>query len=112
MLLPILSTALFKRLRKSIGCSFDSANLTSYGLIFFGTPHGGPGPNWKVVFGKTCVKIVQSIPGKTSNDIMEALQKGSLFSDTLQNQWRHQLKHYQIVTFYEGRGDVRAISLA
>ena len=37
---------------------------------------------------------------------MEALKKGSLFSDSLQNQWRHQLDRYQIVTFYEGIGNV------
>ena len=86
--------------------------FTSYGLVFFGTPHGGPGSNWQVVFGKTCVKIAQSIPGKTSNDLMEALKRGSLFSDALQNQWRHQLKHYEIVTFYEGIGDVNSISTA
>ena len=42
---------------------------------------------------------------------MEALKRGSLFSDYLQNQWRHQLEHYQIVTFYEGIGDVGAISM-
>ncbi len=88
------------------------ANFTSYGLIFFGTPHGGPGVNWKSEFGKMCVKIAQSIPGKVSSDIMEALQRGSLFSDTLQDQWRHRLESYQIVTFYEGIGDVGAISAA
>ena len=108
---PILSIATFKRLRKFIGLPFDSANIISYGLIFFGTPHGGPGSNWKIVFGKTCVKIAQSIPGRTPNDIMEALKRGSLFSDALQNQWRHQLDHYRIVTFYEGIGDVRSISM-
>ena len=37
---------------------------------------------------------------------MEALKKGSLFSDSLQIQWRHQLDRYQIVTFYEGIGSV------
>ena len=84
------------------------ANLTSYGLIFFGTPHGGPGKDWKIVLGKTCVRIVQATPGTPSNDIMEALRKGSLFSDALQSQWRHQLRCYKIVTFYEGIGDVMA----
>lgn len=37
---------------------------------------------------------------------MEALKKGSLFSDSLQTQWRHQLDRYKIVTFYEGIGNV------
>lgn len=43
---------------------------------------------------------------------MEALKRGSLFSDALQNQWRHQLGDYQIVTFYEGIGEVGVTSTA
>ena len=84
----------------------------SYGLIFFGTPHGGPGKDWRTVLGKTCVRIVQSTPGRTSNDVMEALEKGSLFSDALQSQWRHQLRCYKIVTFYEGIGSVMLMLVA
>ena len=56
------------------------------------------------------MSIAQSLPGVKSNDIMEGLKKGSLFSDTLQAQWRHQLSHYKIVTFYEGIGHVRQVS--
>ena len=56
------------------------------------------------------MSIAQSLPGVNSNDIMEGLKKGSLFSDTLQTQWRHQLSHYKIVTFYEGIGNVRQVS--
>ena len=55
------------------------------------------------------MSIAQSLPGVHPNDIMEGLKKGSLFSDALQNQWRHQLKHYKIVTFYEGIGNVRQV---
>ena len=84
----------------------------TYGLVFFGTPHGGPGDGWQITFGKAAVRIAQSLPGRTSNDIMEALRQGSLFSHTLQNQWRHQLDHYQILTFYEGIGDVKAFMTA
>ena len=84
----------------------NRAETQSYGLVFFGTPHGGPSDDWKIGLGKASVKIAQSLPGITSNDIMEALKKGSLFSDALQNQWRHQLDRYQIVTFYEGIGTV------
>lgn len=80
----------------------------TYGLVFFGTPHGGPGDGWQIKFGKASVRIAQSLPGRTSNDVMEALKKGSLFTDTLQDAWRHQLDHYQIVTFYEGIGEVKA----
>lgn len=37
---------------------------------------------------------------------MEGLKHDSLFSDALQMQWRHLLNQYQIVTFYEGIGNV------
>lgn len=55
------------------------------------------------------MSIAQSLPGVQKTDIMEGLEKGSLFSDALQTQWRHQLSHYKIVTFYEGIGHVRQI---
>ena len=84
----------------------------TYGIMFFGTPHSGPGDGWQIMFAQASVRIAQSLPGRTSNDIMEALKKGSLFSDQLQNQWRHQLDHYRIVTFYEGIGDVKSFITA
>jgi hypothetical protein len=74
--------------------------------MFFGTPHSGPTNDLKVKFGKACVGIAQSMPWKVSNDIMEALKKGSLFSDVLSEHWRHQLEQYQIISFYEGVGNV------
>lgn len=86
--------------------------MTSYGILFFGTPHGGSGKDWKTVLGERCARIVQSTPGKTSNDMLEALRKGSLFSDILQEQWRHQIDNYQFVTFYEGIGSVLATFIA
>jgi hypothetical protein len=82
--------------------------MSSFGLMFFGTPHSGPTNDLKVKFGKACVGIAQSMPWKVSNDIMEALKKGSLFSDVLQEHWRHQLEQYQIISFYEGIGNVRS----
>jgi len=74
--------------------------------VFFGTPHAGPTEDAKVRFAKACVSIVQSMPGNPSNDIMEALKSGSLYSDILKETWRHQLEKYQIVSFYEGIGNV------
>ncbi len=50
--------------------------------------------------GRACVAISRAIPGHPSNDIMEALKKGSLFSDILQDNWI-QLERYRIVSSYE-----------
>ncbi|CZR62148.1 uncharacterized protein PAC_12045 [Phialocephala subalpina] len=84
---------------------YTDIKQATFGLMFFGTPHSGPTDDLKVKFGRACVKIAQSLPWKVSNDIMEALKKGSLFSDVLSEHWRHQLEQYQIVSFYEGIGN-------
>ena len=73
--------------------------------MFFGTPHAG-GKDSLVRFGTACVGIMRAFSTNPSNDIMQALQKGSLFSDILQENWKQQLSSYKIVTFYEGIGDV------
>ncbi len=75
--------------------------------MFFGTPHSGPSDDLKVKFGRACVKIAQSMPWKVSSDIMNALKKGSVFSEILGEHWRHHLEQYQIVSFYERIGNVR-----
>lgn len=105
----ILITAISRKPRKFFDVDVGTADADgeSYGIVFFGTPHGGPGNDWRIAFGKASVSIAHSLPGVQSNDIMEGLKSGSLFSDALQSQWRHQLSHYQIVTFYEGIGNVR-----
>ncbi|KAL9596526.1 MAG: hypothetical protein Q9219_005747 [cf. Caloplaca sp. 3 TL-2023] len=75
------------------------------GLVFFGTPHAG-GKDALVSIGKLSARVATSILRNPSKDVMEALTKGSLFSDVLQESWRHQLNLYKIVSFYEGIGDI------
>ncbi|KAL2050807.1 hypothetical protein ABVK25_008868 [Lepraria finkii] len=43
---------------------------------------------------------------------MEVLRSGSLFSDILQEIWRHQLGSYKIISFYEGIGEIVSRSSA
>ncbi|CAG8974636.1 hypothetical protein HYALB_00012104 [Hymenoscyphus albidus] len=76
------------------------------GLVFFDTPHAGPTEDAKVMFGRICASIAQSLPTNPSNDTMKALKSGSLFSDVLQEGWRHQLERYRVVSFYEGIGNL------
>lgn len=60
----------------------------------------------EIKFSKACVSIAQSLPWRVSNDIMEALKRGSLFSDLLHENWKHQLEQYRFLSFYEGVGSV------
>lgn len=78
------------------------------GLVFFGTPHAG-GKDALVTMGKIASRVATKVLRNPSKDVMEALQKGSQFSDVLQEGWRHQLNLYKIVSFYEGIGDVKPI---
>src|SRR6266487_1965913 len=81
-------------------------------LVFFGTPHRGPVNSSLVSFGKLCARLVQKLPGNRPNDIMDALEDGLLFSDTLKDHFRHQLESYRIVSFWEGLGDVSLLKRA
>ena len=59
-----------------------------------------------MTLGNACARIVTAISTNPPNDIIEVLRSGSLFSDVLQESWRHQLSSYKIVSFYEGIGEV------
>jgi Putative serine esterase (DUF676) len=77
------------------------------GLIFFSTPHAG-GKDAMVRLGDIASKIARAVLFQSSNDTLEALKDGSMFSDILKEQFRHQLESYQIISFYERLGNVRA----
>lgn len=75
------------------------------GLVFFGTPHDG-GDKSLVALGSAAARVATKLHVQPSSDIVEALKSGSLFSDILQEHWRQQLLSYQIISFWEGIGDV------
>jgi hypothetical protein len=54
--------------------------------------------------GRLAAGIVDFLTYRPPNDIMDAVKSGSLYADTLQENWRHQLMKYNIVSFYEGLG--------
>lgn len=75
-------------------------------LLFFRTPHGG-GNDALVTLGSAAARILNFVTSSVSNDILTAVKKGSLYSDVLQEGFRHQLERYDIVSFVEGRGQMR-----
>lgn len=77
--------------------------------MFFGTPHAGPGSNPEARLGMACAKVARSLPGIQATNLLETLERGSLFSDFLREAFRHQLEAYKIVSCYEGVGDVCSI---
>ena len=69
-------------------------------MAFFGTPHDG-GNDGLVRLGATSVAIVRGIFPDPPHDLVQALSRGSLFADILQEHWSYQLNLYKIVSFYE-----------
>jgi hypothetical protein len=70
----------------------------TYGIAFFGTPHQGG--NFATL-GDIAASVVRSVLQNPKNTFMEALKKDSLFSDTLADDFRHQLEDYYVLSFYE-----------
>ena len=81
---------------------------STFALVFMGTPHSGPTNNSKIAFGKVCAKVVEKVYGSATNDLIQAVENGSLFSDILKENWRHQLERYQIISCYETVNEVRS----
>ena len=69
------------------------------GLAFFATPHHGG--DWMLVsLGGIVAKIATTVGFQKGDDVLETLKKGSIFSDIMQEHWRHQLLKYDIISFW------------
>jgi triacylglycerol esterase/lipase EstA (alpha/beta hydrolase family) len=69
------------------------------GLAFFATPHHGG--DWKLVsLGGLAAKIATAVGFQKGDDVLETLKEGSIFSDIVQEHWRHQLLRYDIISFW------------
>jgi triacylglycerol esterase/lipase EstA (alpha/beta hydrolase family) len=84
---------------------------STFALVVMGTPHTGPTNSSKVAFGKICAKIVKKVNGSMMNDFMMAVENGSLFSDILKENSRHQLEQYQIISRYETINEVYSLPM-
>ncbi|KGO70255.1 Tetratricopeptide-like helical [Penicillium italicum] len=76
-----------------------SVKEATNGIAFFGTPHTG-GDDKLVLLGDIAANIALKLGFQRGNNIIETLKTGSLFSDLLRDQWRHQLLEYNIVSFW------------
>jgi hypothetical protein len=80
--------------------TYKAIRDATYGIAFFGTPHQGG--NFAKL-GDIAASIVRGVLNNPKNTFMEALKKDSLFSDTLVDDFRHQLEDYYVLSFYETR---------
>jgi hypothetical protein len=79
------------------------------GLAFFATPHHGG--DWKLVsLGGVAAKIARAVGFQKGDDVVETLNGGSIFSDIMQEHWRHQLLNYDIISFWGALDSVSLIA--
>ncbi|KFA82002.1 hypothetical protein S40288_08003 [Stachybotrys chartarum IBT 40288] len=69
------------------------------GIAFFATPHHG-GDEMLVSLGGVATKIALALGFKQGDDVIKALKSGTTFSDVMQEHWRHQLLHYDLISFW------------
>jgi len=75
------------------------------GLVFFATPQRG-GKDSMVALGNMASDFAKLVRSQKGPGVMDVLAKGSIFSDILQEHWRHQLLQYDIVSFWGAYDDV------
>ncbi|PMD50987.1 uncharacterized protein K444DRAFT_656527 [Hyaloscypha bicolor E] len=81
------------------------------GLAFFATPHKGG--DWKMVsLGSIAAKIATAAGFQKGDNVLETLDRGSIFSDILQEHWRHQLLEYDIISFWGALDNVVPVDSA
>lgn len=78
--------------------TYEAIRNATYGIAFFGTPHQGG--NFAKL-GDIVASIMRGVLQNPKNTFIEALKKDSLFSDTLIDDFRHQLEDYYVLSFYE-----------
>jgi hypothetical protein len=75
------------------------------GLAFFATPHHGG--DWKLVsLGGVATKVATAMGFQKGDDVLETLKKGSIFSEIMEEHWRHRLLEYDIISFWGARDNV------
>ena len=78
---------------------YTSIKDATTGLAFFATPHNGG--DWRLVsLGSVVAKIAVAVGFQKGDDVVETLKSGSIFSHIMQENWRHQLFNYDIISFW------------
>ncbi|OTA59076.1 hypothetical protein K449DRAFT_385103 [Hypoxylon sp. EC38] len=79
--------------------AYTSIKDATQGLVFFATPHFGA-DGMLLSLGEVTVKIAEFLHFQKGENVLETLKNKSIFYDIMQEQWRHQLEQYHIVSFW------------
>lgn len=79
---------------------YKNIRAATTGLCFFAVPHqGGHGASLGII----AKNIVVSLTGDSKNNLVESLQRNSLFQESQAELFKHQLEDYRIVSIIEDR---------
>ncbi|KAF7168290.1 hypothetical protein CNMCM6106_003531 [Aspergillus hiratsukae] len=81
---------------------FTPIKDATVGLAFFATPHKG-GEQMLVKMGNIAAKVAISLGFKAGGNIVKTLESESIFTDLMDEHWRHQLLNYNIRSFWGTR---------
>ncbi|KAI9658781.1 MAG: hypothetical protein M1821_002341 [Bathelium mastoideum] len=84
---------------------YKSIYEATSGLAFFGTPHNG-GNQTLVALGSAAARVATMLHLQPDSDMGEALKSGSLYTDILKEFWRERLLDFDLVSFWEGVGNI------
>ena len=73
----------------------------TYGFMFFGVPHRGAGGVGHSA-GRVGAKIARFVSGgRADNELLECLERNSLFTRDAADRFSHQLMQYHVVSYFE-----------
>ena len=78
---------------------YEDIRMATQGLVFFATPHNGARGSL-VSIGKAAAKITSSLGAREGDNIVEIMNKDSMFSDLVNDLYRQRLLDYPIVSFW------------
>lgn len=87
-------------LAKTHNEKYDSIRKNTYALMFFGTPHAGGN---RAGFAKHLANMFSVVTGEPRNNLLETLNRGSLFNETTSDDFTVQLNDYKVISYFEMR---------
>jgi hypothetical protein len=81
-----------------LNAKYESIRNATYGIVFFATPHNGG--NF-VPLAQIASNVARALLRNPENNFLQSLEKDSLFGDELNNNFRHCIENFYILSFFE-----------
>jgi hypothetical protein len=79
---------------------YTSIRSSTYGVVFFATPHRGSAG---IPLGKVAAQIVRAVYAMPTINFLEAVERDSIFASTQIDDFRRQSGNLNVLSFFETR---------